>query len=279
MRRVDFNPESLRGELRRWWQSWSAEADRAAAEVLADWQAHREVELRPEIWSALKKWLLKHVFHGKCAYCEGRYTAGSFNDAEHWRPKNKVTVKRANVLEVVRCGDRDHPGYFWLAYDWRNLLPACELCNRANGKMNQFPVARKHGCDPGTDFAELDRIEKPYLLHPYFGDLPREHIEFLAHGVVRARKRSERGRHSIQVFHLDRGELEEERAERQEEAERAFGDALIELLKRGVPIEESMANYTGPGARYSEAVKDHLARRQNELMRQFLRFSRHLSDG
>ena len=48
----------------------------------------------------------------------------------------------------------DHPGYYWLVYNWKNLLPACTHCNQyriarprwresintRGGKSTHFPV-------------------------------------------------------------------------------------------------------------------------------------------
>jgi hypothetical protein len=30
----------------------------------------------------------------------------------------------------------EHPGYFWLAYHWKNLLPSCAFCNAHLGKKS-----------------------------------------------------------------------------------------------------------------------------------------------
>jgi uncharacterized protein (TIGR02646 family) len=60
---------------------------------------------------------LRTLFHGKCAYCEKLIEKGSA-EVEHYRPKGAVEG----------C---DHPGYWWLALAWSNLLPTCPGCNKA----------------------------------------------------------------------------------------------------------------------------------------------------
>ena len=55
---------------------------------------------------------------GKCAYCESFYAGTQPVDVEHYRPKGKVD------------GMAGHPGYWWLAGRWENLLPSCIDCNR-----------------------------------------------------------------------------------------------------------------------------------------------------
>lgn len=64
------------------------------------------------------KWRLNTLFNFKCGYCETFFSASSPVDVEHYRPKNKVSE------------DASHPGYWWLAMDWKNLLPSCIDCNR-----------------------------------------------------------------------------------------------------------------------------------------------------
>lgn len=61
---------------------------------------------------------LEQLFFGKCAYCETRYDVSGPVDIEHFRPKGEVD------------GAPDHPGYWWLAAVWPNLLPSCVDCNR-----------------------------------------------------------------------------------------------------------------------------------------------------
>jgi len=69
---------------------------------------------------------LEALFHGKCAYCESRYDTTSPVDIEHFRPKGAVEG-------IV------HPGYWWLAAEWTNLLPSCIDCNRR--RRQNTPIA------------------------------------------------------------------------------------------------------------------------------------------
>ena len=66
---------------------------------------------------------LHQLFHGKCAYCETFYAAVHPMDVEHFRPKGAVAE------------DEAHPGYWWLAMKWDNLLPSCIDCNRMRKQM------------------------------------------------------------------------------------------------------------------------------------------------
>lgn len=73
------------------------------------------------------KTALERLFHGKCAYCESFYAGLQPVDVEHFRPKGEVE------------GVAGHPGYWWLAMEWSNLLPSCIDCNRRRGQKTPKP--------------------------------------------------------------------------------------------------------------------------------------------
>jgi uncharacterized protein (TIGR02646 family) len=67
---------------------------------------------------------------GKCCFCEQKIDADG--DVEHFRPKQAYKQTTGQPLQ--------RPGYYWLAYDWRNLLLSCPSCNQRH-KQNLFPLA------------------------------------------------------------------------------------------------------------------------------------------
>lgn len=173
-----------------------------------------------EVYGALKPALLAH-FSNKCAYCESRFDHVAFGDVEHYRPKKRVDEDDA----------AGHPGYFWLAYNPSNLLPACQICNTRE-KRCRFPIAGTRVSDPQDD---LDQ-EQPLLLNPYVPQdflRPQDevsaepgtilaavsvHLAFVFEiddddltptGVVRAS--TDRGEKSIEVYGLNRTPLVEHR--------------------------------------------------------------------
>ncbi|MEY2483244.1 MAG: hypothetical protein QOK24_1772 [Verrucomicrobiota bacterium] len=82
----------------------------------------------PSYWLAEDvRGVLFNTQFGKCAYCERRREKKYESDVEHFRPKAAVT------------GETDHPGYWWLAYDWSNYFYACKPCNEGR-KKTQFPL-------------------------------------------------------------------------------------------------------------------------------------------
>lgn len=115
---------------------------------------------------------LERAQHDKCCYCDAKATP---LEVEHYRPKNAVRQKR-DVPE-------ERPGYYWLAYEWQNLMLACVLCNQPRqdsagnptGKGTQFPLAdeAKRARSHHASLAQ----EEPLLLDPY-ADNPDDHIGY-----------------------------------------------------------------------------------------------------
>ncbi|HEX8454066.1 MAG TPA: hypothetical protein VF647_18410 [Longimicrobium sp.] len=67
--------------------------------------------------------------HQKCCYCES--IIGSAGDIEHFRPKGGVQQSASEPVEA--------PGYYWLAFEWTNLLLSCKPCHQLY-KKNLFPL-------------------------------------------------------------------------------------------------------------------------------------------
>lgn len=146
---------------------------------------------------------LDGIYNGKCAFCETDTSAGATMQVEHYRPKAKVT------------GAAAHPGYYWLGYEWSNLLLACSRCN--NRKRNRFPVAAvRVKTAPLTNSTTLDRqrchvlsadleSEQPQLVNPETDPDPMQHFRFQADG--RVEHRTTPGQISIETCNLNRGAL------------------------------------------------------------------------
>lgn len=176
------------------WNKWRKKCRAAREELVAD-VARGE---SPSINDALyKDEALLDVykspggpFFGKCAYCETPVLVDQYGDIEHWRPKRAVSDVDGNPV--------DHPGYYWLAYDWKNLLLSCITCNR-KWKRTRFPVNGDHASQPGGEQAE-----EPLLLNPLWDD-PEQHFYVDRSGVMIAK--TDRGHVCIAVCGLNREEL------------------------------------------------------------------------
>src|SRR5262249_21226789 len=64
-------------------------------------------EVRQALWMMQSK---------KCCYCERRRDMNRESDIDHFRPKAEITQAPG------------HKGYWWLAYEWKNLLFCCRHC-------------------------------------------------------------------------------------------------------------------------------------------------------
>lgn len=258
MIKVEFEPSQLSGEKREWWEAWEARAERAkrAAKETVERGELPDLERFQSVWADLKKWLFKNLFYGKCAYCEGKLTPQSYGEGEHWRPKRGVQEKREGKLRTVEREGTAHPGYWWLAYEWSNLLPACQLCNNIPAKGMQFPVGKTHVFDPtesGLD--ELDDREQPLLLHPLRGEDPEEHLGFDEFGQVFPRRESRLGSISIEVFDLKREELAEHRREFIDRGATNFGKAMFFAAQEQRPLKEVIREMFDDAADYSAALR------------------------
>lgn len=162
--------ERLTGELERAWRQERA----------------RGPELDPILRSPEILEPLLQLTGGACAYCE-RAVEEQGPDAAvvaHHRPAwGAVGIDGAVTLRA----------YWWLAYEWDNLYPACADCVRSRG--TRFPVLGPRAEPGGVD------DEQPLLLDPILDD-PDEHLRYQSDGTVTAL--TERGRVTLDLLALNR---------------------------------------------------------------------------
>ena len=134
---------------------------------------------------------------GKCAFCESKIRHISHGDVEHYRPKTGW-VQDQEAL--------NKPGYYWLAYDWSNLILSCQICNQRH-KKNYFPLV-----DPSQRVLSHNsdlHSELPVFIHPVFEN-PQLGIGFKEEIPV-ALNGSSRGKATIEKLGLDRETLNDMR--------------------------------------------------------------------
>ncbi|ENW18019.1 TIGR02646 family protein [Acinetobacter haemolyticus NIPH 261] len=146
-------------------QAWRSMADQAKAELIAapDEEARKAILKKAassNVWRDFYN-LLPDSLKRKCWYCEAEDIRSDM-PIDHFRPKNKVE------------DDKQHDGYWWLAFDWENYRCACTFCNSRRvfdetegGKACRFPLE-----NPGERaFTHTDQIklnnERPYFLDPF----------------------------------------------------------------------------------------------------------------
>ena len=151
----------------------------------------------PKIYGHKKvKAALTNMQRGKCCYCERKILASGYGDVEHFRPKR--TVQQDARSPEVR------PGYFWLAYEWSNLLLACAVCN-TSGKQTFFPL--ENPAERARSHLDSLALERPMLVDPARED-PRLHIRYEGDAPYAL---TARGEATIDCLKLRRGDLLERR--------------------------------------------------------------------
>ena len=173
------------------WQSWCNEARQAMETLIRQYQPGDGVSLQDRLYKEAKPFLLE-LFHHKCAYCETVISSNQPGDVEHYRPKGRIRDDQGKIVKIIHGNaEFDHPGYWWLAYNWGNLLPSCIDCNRRRrhggdnigaGKAEYFAVGGPRAASPGDDLTK----EQPLLLDP--GDeqyYPKQHFEFREDGTIK----------------------------------------------------------------------------------------------
>ena len=133
----------------------------------------KKFDFGKNIYSAdsVKNALLKAQHYKRC-YCESwlyhpvLHRSRPNKTVDHFRPKGAVQQSTELLIE--------YPGYYWLAYDWNNLLMSCGPCN-SSAKRNLFPLMDNKG-RARNHHAPLE-AEHPLFINPA-AENPREHLRF-----------------------------------------------------------------------------------------------------
>jgi len=160
--------------------------------------------------------VLETLFYKKCAYCEMQYAVTGDLNIEHFRPKGRVTLTDGSHLSH---------GYWWLAAEWSNLLPACTRCNQRRkyvineesislGKQDYFPLSVPDRLREPPSIINIQN-ELPLLINPAYED-PMDYIYFENNledhtSIAKAKDTSliieEKGTASISYYALNRPDL------------------------------------------------------------------------
>ena len=168
---------------------------------------------------------LKGLYNNKCAYCE---KLCYYPRIEHFRPKGRVTGNQSLTN-----------GYYWLCYEWTNLLPSCHECNSVEAKGDKFPIkgVRKNtfpvtGSPPIFDLTQnlYDSAyltdEDPYYIHPEYCDNFWLHFDFDRYGKIIGV--SDHGQTTISDLKLD----DEDRNGWRREIYESYLNSLLRLIRR-----------------------------------------------
>jgi hypothetical protein len=136
---------------------------------------------------------LKKAQHDKCCFCE-KNQVEEYGAVEHYRPKKGFKIDKSHKTLTK-------PGYYWLAYDWENLLFVCGLCNTGY-KKNYF--ALKDEKKRAKSHKQKIANEDPLLIDPCGAKNPRDHIVF---NNQFPSPKDDYGRYTVEYCGLDRDSL------------------------------------------------------------------------
>lgn len=219
------------------WKEWRLKCKKATEKVIEKVRHNQDWNKNSDLYNGQKKnfyFKKDEPFYGRCAYCEKKL--GSFDDLDHYRPAREVTDMNHKVIARL--------GYYWLTYDWLNLLPSCKDCNskvkrngETTGKGSRFPIAGSRGKKPGKE-----KKEHPLLLNPTI-DKPDEHFEYdFELSKIVSKENSEKGKKTIRIlgFHK-REELSNDWIKAEKEALTELGKCFMEGNTK--KTEDKMMNF------------------------------------
>lgn len=269
MNRVVFEPPSGNEH----WDKWITAAALETRILKARVRQKRTYAFKGSLYKCMRQ-VFFDAFYGKCAYCEAKFILTQTGDVEHFRPKASVTDEYDNPVLLSSRGRvvGKHRGYYWLAYDWRNLLPSCSKCNRPGksrdgrlvGKGTRFPVLKNKAFKPGHARRPSEiKKERPIFIHPA-EERPEAHMSF-DYRSGRLIAKTKRGKLSIDLLDLNREGLCEERKERylsvtslawaaRRDAENGEWQNFLDKLKIINDYKEGKTQYSWVGRL---ALKDH----------------------
>jgi uncharacterized protein (TIGR02646 family) len=172
---------------------------------------------------------LRAAQHDKCCFCESKVSHISYGDVEHFRPKAGFSQKPRGPLQK--------PGYYWLAYQWSNLLFCCQVCNQRQ-KRNHFPLRRSRR--RAVTYHDNLAKEEPLFLDPATDD-PTRYVRFREEYLYPVNN-SRRGKTTIEALGLNRPTLVERRRDyvtilrRLKECRDLFRRAIAEAQSSGANL-------------------------------------------
>lgn len=153
--------------------------------------------------------ILHDCFHGKCGYCEIKIESPENGIVDRFRPFNGVRDNKEYHQDL----------YWWLVYDWDNLVYSCKECNQY--KANYFPIKGTRVTTENENFEKEERL----LINPSC-DEPKLHFTYKTDGSIIST--TEGGNQTIQLIRLNRDKLILKRIDAKENIQSLISQLLIE---------------------------------------------------
>ncbi|WP_431241479.1 AAA family ATPase [Flavobacterium sp. P21] len=148
---------------------------------------------------------LMHYFYQKCVYCETRLDAAEQATIDPFRPRNG-----ARGLDNKKYAP-DH--YWWLAYDWDNMMLSRNTCN-TKYKRDLFPLTDERLRAEVYAVGDMLLREEAPLIDPCI-EHPEEHLKFEDNGMVVPH--TPKGKATIEILGLNRSGLVRQRGDKARE--------------------------------------------------------------
>lgn len=143
---------------------------------------------------------LHEVFHGKCGYCEIKIDYPELGTVDRYRPNNGVRDKNEFHQDL----------YWWLTFEWDNLIYACKECNQYKG--NYFPIKGRRALNEKDDYENEHRM----LLNPYLDETDK-HLNYIHSNDGHIDALTDEGNQTIELLRLNRTNLLEGRRKARKE--------------------------------------------------------------
>ena len=153
---------------------------------------------------------LHEVFHGKCGYCEIKIDYPELGTVDRYRPNNGVRDKNEFHQDL----------YWWLTFEWDNLIYCCKECNQYKG--NYFPIKGRRALNEKDDYENEHRM----LLNPYLDETDK-HLNYIHSNDGHIDALTDEGNQTIELLRLNRTNLLEGRRKARKEIIEAV-ESLIE---------------------------------------------------
>lgn len=172
------------------------------------------------------------VFSSKCAYCETKVGVSDPGTLDPFRPRNGA--------RGLKKGQYAPMHYWWLFYEWDNMMLSCSMCNQKY-KRDFFPIEEESRRVQEGMRGESLFSEGALLIDPC-NENPEEHLSFSEDGTVSAI--TTKGQVTIDVLGLNRVPLIKDREDKAKQLRRnldslpAVRTASKKLLEQYQYIEE-----------------------------------------
>jgi uncharacterized protein (TIGR02646 family) len=131
--------------------------------------------------------ILHKIFYGKCGYCETKIELPHEGVIDRFRPHDGVRDKTDYFPDL----------YWWLVFEWGNLIYSCKECSQY--KANYFPIKGRRAKNESDDILK----ERKLLINPC-EDEPRNYFTF-SKGEIHSD--TDEGFQTIELLKLNRTSL------------------------------------------------------------------------